>query len=67
MRRRYNKPQIEVILPYQELLDVGVKESGGGPGPGGSDNNNPGRPSLDAKQWKFSVWDDEEESDDVWN
>ena len=66
MRQRYKKPQIEVILPYQELMDVVVQESGGGTGPGGGDNPKPGDPDL-AKQWKFSVWYDEEESSDVWN
>lgn len=65
MRRRYKKPQIEVILPYQELLAVGVQESGSKDGPPAGNYDGKGDP--DAKQWKFSVWEDEEEPDDVWN
>ena len=67
MRQRYKKPQIEVILPFQELMAVLVTESKSEEGPDGKDHSGKGDPDLNAKQWKFSVWDDEEESSDVWN
>ena len=68
MKRKYEKPQIKMVLPCQELMaGAFVVESPPGHDVDGRDYGK-GHPSLnDAKQGQFSVWDDEEESDDVWN
>ena len=68
MKRKYEKPQIKMVLPCQELMaGAFVVESPPGEDEGGENLNKKGAPSLNAKQGQFSVWDDEEESDDVWN
>lgn len=60
MKKVYVSPTIEIndYMTVNDLMQIPITASGEGIGSGGSDGGGTGDP--DAKQYRYSVWDEEE-------